>query len=254
MIIRDSSQKHKEANISELFIIGRNAYKRGHICKNDQYPPFEGHWSGFYYGFVNFGNSMYEDTAYEEYGEFMELDWSHSFAMQFNVFKHSINLVHRNNFGIVWGAGFEYQRLRFENNYSSVTWADHQLIPIDLHENDKIASVKRSSFKTFYLTIPLMLELQLPAAKRNRFYISGGIMGGVRLHSKTKVVYKDSSGDKHKKKEKNNFNMVPFKADLVGRVGYKRLSLWGSYTLTNMFKSDKGPELHAYTVGIGVTF
>ena len=81
----------------------------------------------------------------------MELDWSHSFAMQFNVFKHSINLVHRNNFGIVWGAGFEYQRLRFENNYSSVTWADHQLIPIDLHENDKIASVKRSSFKTFYL-------------------------------------------------------------------------------------------------------
>ena len=34
-------------------------------------------------------------------------------------------------------------------------------------------------------------------------------MGGVRLHSKTKVVYKDSSGDKHKKKEKNNFNMVP---------------------------------------------
>lgn len=26
------------------------------------------------------------------------------------------------------------------------------------------------------------------------------------------------------------------------------------YTLTNMFKSDKGPELHAYTVGIGVTF
>ena len=77
MIIRDSSQKHKEANISELFIIGRNAYKRGHICKNDQYPPFEGHWSGFYYGFVNFGNtdySMYEGTAYEEYGEFMELD------------------------------------------------------------------------------------------------------------------------------------------------------------------------------------
>ena len=57
MIIRDSSQKHKEANISELFIIGRNAYKRGHICKNDQYPPFEGHWSGFYYGFVNFGNT-----------------------------------------------------------------------------------------------------------------------------------------------------------------------------------------------------
>lgn len=50
---------------------------------------------------------------------------------------------------VLYGAGFEYQRLRFENNYSSVTWADHQLIPIDLHENDKIASVKRSSFKTF---------------------------------------------------------------------------------------------------------
>ena len=109
---------------------------------------------------------MYEGTAYEEYGEFMELIESF-FAMQFNVFKHSINLVHRNNFGIVWGPGLNISGYGSKIIIVPVTWADHQLIPIDLHENDKIASVKRSSFKTFYLTIPLMLELQLPAAKRN---------------------------------------------------------------------------------------
>lgn len=38
-----------------------------------------------------------------------------SFVMQFNVFQQSINLVPRNNFGIVVGLGLEYQRLRFDN-------------------------------------------------------------------------------------------------------------------------------------------
>ena len=95
---------------------------------------------------------------------------------------------------------------------------------------------------------------------RHRIYVTGFIKaaagGTLKWSGKEEKIAVDhwKSCICNKKKEKNNFNMVPFKADLVGRVGYKRLSLWGSYTLTNMFKSDKGPELHAYTVGIGVTF
>lgn len=250
-ILRDTSDKQKENTVTELFILGKNAYKKGHVYKNSRYPGFKGHWSGFYYGFVNFADT---DYAMYEGDKFMELDWSHSFALQFNVFKHSINLVPRNNFGLVWGVGFEYQRLRFEDNDRSITCENHQIIPVDLHEKLNSTNIKRSSFKNLYLTIPLMLELQLPAASHHRFYVSGGVMGGLRMHSKTKVIYKDTEGDRHKKKEKGNFNMVPFKADVIGRIGFNCLTIWGSYTLTNMFKADKGPELHAYTIGLGLSF
>lgn len=277
-----SSEKNTPADTSELIIIqDRHAsdkkgmpidnsivknhmisitgkkYAQSIYAMNRQYPSFEGHWSGFYYGFVNFGNtdySLYHGKEYHEYGDFMSLDWAHSFAMQFNFFKHSINLVKRNNFGIVWGLGLEYQRLRFENNYTSVTRGEHRLEPVDLHAYPEMASIKRSCFKTLYLTVPVMLELQLPAEYKERFYISGGVMGGVRLHSKTKIVYRDANDKKHKQKEKDNLHMIPFKADLVGKIGYQNVCLWGSYTLTNLFKADKGPELHAYTIGIGINF
>ena len=32
------------------------------------------------------------------------------------------------------------------------------------------------------------------------------------------------------------------------------LALWGSYTINNMMKSDKAPEVHPFTIGFGVNF
>ena len=121
------------------------------------------------------------------------------------------------------------------------------------HDNN-IGSVRRSCFKTLYLTIPLLMEVQFPARNKKRMYVSAGFMGGIRMHSKTKIVYKDEEGEKHKKKEKGNFNMIPFKADASARIGYHHVNVWGSYTLTNMFKSGDTPKLHAYTVGLGLSF
>lgn len=239
----DSPDNRKTTSLSELFQVGKNTCKKG--TPAGKYAPFEGHWSGFYYGFVNFAHLP------EKYKE-LDLDWSHSFAMQFNICTFDQNFSARNNFGLVTGLGLEYQRLRFNQDNISLTKKDGQLEiihPQDLY--DDMASIKRSTFKVLYLTIPVMLEVQFPAAHSKRFYLSGGVMGGVRMHSKTKIVYDNPQGDKEKQKHKGNFNMVPFKADAVARIGYRNVSIWGSYTLTNMFKSD-GPHLHPYTIGLGL--
>lgn len=248
-ILRSRENKHRESTVSELLIIGKNAYRKGSKNRVGRYKTFKGHWSGFHYGFVNFAHLP-------EYAESLELDWGHSFAMQFNLCKYSINLVPRNNFGLVTGLGLEYQRLRFNNDNISIQKSYGKLDVIHpLHEDPNINRIKRSTFKNLYLTIPLMLEVQFPARNSRRMYLSGGIMGGLRMHSKTKIVYTDQDGDKQKRKGKGNFNMVPFKADAIGRIGYRGLNVWGSYTLTNMFKSNSGvPSLHLYTVGLGATF
>lgn len=243
---------HTNHNIWELVTFAKNGFKPSVYKTTNPKPPrpFRGHWSGIYYGFINIGNSDY--SMYPEgTPEFMELDWGGSFALQFNLFKHSINLSPRNNFGLVMGVGLDYQRMRFANKSQSITMIDGKVSPLSL-ESLGIHDIKRSTFKTLYLTIPLLLEVQFPARYRRNLYVSGGVVGGIRMHSKTKVVYYD--GGKEKRKEKDSFNMIPFKADVTGRIGYNHITVWGSYTLTNLFKSGKGPELHPYTVGIGLAF
>lgn len=250
--IPDTLQNLKGNMVNELFIIGKSTIK-GYPGNDHKYIPFKGHWSGFSYGFINFANTDYSMYG-PQTGNFMDLDWGRSFVLQFNIAKYSINLAPRNNYGIVCGLGLEYQRMRFSRNDISITNTDHKIEPLFLHDETDPVNAKRSTFKTLYLTIPVLMEIQFPVSQQNRMYVSGGFMGGVRMHSKTKIIYKDANGKEHKSKEKGDFNMVPFKVDAVAKVGYRYVNLWGSYTLTRMFESGKGPKLHPYTIGLGIAF
>ena len=118
----------------------------------------------------------------------------------------------------------------------------------------EVENVKKSSFKNLYLTVPLIFEWQFPAKKYQRAYVAAGVMGGLRLHTKTKIVYKNENGDTRRMKNSGNYSMNPVKADAVVRIGYCKLALWGSYTLTNMMEKSKAPEIHPYTIGFGVNF
>ncbi len=269
ILIKSKDSKPKEGleiNVDgkQFFFIGKKSY--GHIRRdvnsdrlniaiphglfNNQNSKFKGHWKGFYYGFVNF-------SKLPESHSDLKLDFGGSFAMQFNFCRYSIGLSPRDNFGLVTGLGFEYQRLRFSDDNVSIikSGGDIEITkPRDSYPN--IAEIRRSVFKTLYLTIPLLMEFQFPAQKKRseRIYMSAGIMGGIRIHSKTKIVYDDENGDKQKKKNKSNFNLVPVKADATARIGYKSIFAWGSYSLTNLFSTNNTPNLHLYTIGVGVSF
>ena len=167
---------------------------------------FRGHWNGFYFGFVNFGK-----TNYSKYGgnDFMELDWASSFTMHFNFAKFSFGLSPRQRFGIFTGFGLDYSRLCFDGDITVRRKKGEMLHAVPLSDLG-IEEVKRSTFKALYLTIPLMLEKQIPAPHWKRFYVSTGFIGGIRLHSKTKVVYTSEKGNKRKLKENGSYGMVPF--------------------------------------------
>lgn len=215
------------------------------IYQRSQNPRFRGHWSGFNLGFADFANVKYKQ---DEETDYMALQRKNSLVMQFNMFQYSMRLNSLNNIGVVTGLGLEYQRLRFEHKNSILRGEDGHIAPLILEH------VKKSSLKNLYLTVPLMFEWQFPARKYQRTYVAAGIMGGVRLHTKTKVVYKNENGDTRRLKHSGNYNINPVKADAVIRIGYSKLALWGSYTLNNMMKSNKAPEVHPFTIGFGVNF
>lgn len=242
IILRDKeSSIPEEISASESLPPAGIEHRKGEELFHKRFNSFKGHWSGFNYGFVNF-------THIRDEWKNLKLNLSHSFAMQFNLCKHSINLSPRDNFGLVTGMGLEYQRLRFDNDYTIHKTAEG----IEPQEITEDPTVKRSCLKVFYLSIPLLAEVQFPASKNtSRLYVSGGFMGGVRMHSKTKIVCKDENGDKHKRKKSGDFDMIPFKVDMIARIGYRNLNVWGSYTMTQMF-NDSG--IHTYTIGLGLTF
>ena len=184
------------------------------VYQRSQNPRFRGHWSGFNLGFADFSVS---NEQLDGAGDYLDLERKNSLVMQFNMFQYSMRLNKLNN-------------------------------PME------VENVKKSSFKNLYLTVPLIFEWQFPAKKYQRAYVAAGVMGGLRLHTKTKVVYKNENGDTRRMKNSGNYSMNPVKADAVVRVGYYKLALWGSYTITNMMEKNKAPEIHPYTIGFGVNF
>ena len=222
----------------EVSINKKNSYKQE---KNrGKRGNFEGHWSGVYIGLTNY---LQGGEIYGSNGDDMRLDWSGSRTFIINPYNADISLSRNGCFGMAVGVGFEYQRLSFSDDYTSITKGDKGvIIPISINNQ---YNVRRNTLKHLYLTVPILFEVQSRKA-----FVSAGVIGGLRLHSKTKVVY-DYEGDKRKMKNTDDFSMVPFKLDATAKIGYGCFAVFCNYTLTKMFEKNKGADLHPLTIGFG---
>ena len=201
---------------------------------------FHNHWNGLQIGTIHFANLP-------KAWEILELNCCKSIAFQYNFGQLNIFTSKNKAFGCFTGLGLEYQRLCFDNNYISITNENGELQIIDLNEEiESLTKVKRSTLKNLYLTVPILIEVQ-----KKKFFAMAGIAGGLRLHSKTKVVYKNENNNKKKIKNSGNFDMSPIKMDAIARIGYSGFNIWCSYTLTDMFKSI---DIHPVSIGIGLNF
>ena len=81
--------------------------------------------------------------------------------------------------------------------------------------------------------------------KSNSFHVSGGVVGGVRIASHTKIICNGA-----KSKSKGDFYINPFKVDAIAKIGWGVINLYGTYSLTEMFRHDKGPVVYPFEVGI----
>lgn len=206
---------------------------------------FTGHWRGFYFGFVNFGN-----TDYSEYGgdRFLTFDWANSFTMQFNLSQFSlpVNL----NFGFVTGLGLEYQRLRFDRNITLHKDEMGQLQPLPLSELG-IDRPKRSTFKILYLTLPILMEYQYRRKIKIYFTCLPDLWGDFGFTPRLKSFIKAIREIKRIRKDSGSYGMAPVKVNYVLRMGFRGISLWGGYTLTHLFNASTAPGVHPYSIGFG---
>mgnify|MGYP000923731005 FL=1 len=149
--------------------------------------------------------------------------------------------------GLVTGMGLEFNNYHFSNPISlkiedGITTVDSSYINADYR-------VDKTKLSTTNLTLPLLLEFQIPTGeKKHRIYMSAGIIGGLRLGSHTKVVYDD--GDKRKDKNRGDFNIATFRYGFTARMGYRAIRLYANYYPVQLFEKDKGPEVYPFSVGL----
>jgi hypothetical protein len=106
-----------------------------------------------------------------------------------------------------------------------------------------------------YANVPLFLEFNTNNEDASRsFHIAVGAQAGYNVF-KNKVKQKyELDGRTYKRKIKDDYNVNPFKIDLIGRIGYGSFCIFGTYSLTPLFEQNKGPRLYPFTAGISLDF
>jgi hypothetical protein len=164
-----------------------------------------------------------------------------------NLYEANLPLI-RQQFGLVTGAGFEFNTYKFEENII-LTKKDgrvHAIYP----END--LEFSRNNLTASYVKIPLMLEFQTNSgSKKNSFHIAGGVNFGLRLGSGTKYKY-SFEGKTVKEKVRDRYYLNPYRIAAVGKIGWGKLNLFAEYNLLPFFEKGRGPEMHAVSFGIAL--
>lgn len=207
---------------------------------------FKGHWSGFEFGLNNY---MDNSNSLSRTGEtaFLDLNTGKSWNFNLNFAQYSLGLG-TDHLGLVTGMGLEFSNYHFNNN-NNITKVNNYITALDYTQ-----PLTKNKLQTTYLTFPLLLEGQILNGKRSkRIYLSGGIIGGIKLGSVSKVKYVED-GTKRREKEKDDFYLSPFRYGVTARLGYKMVKLYANYYVTPMFLKDKGPELHPVALGLVISF
>jgi len=202
-------------------------------------------WSGFELGingYLNTDNTLNMDSVNTNWA----LNYGKSVAVNFNFWEARGRIL-KENIIVTTGLGAEINNYRFENKVKLIS----DTIPtIALLESDK--DYDKSKLVTGYLNVPLYLTFATNKFKNGkRLSFSPGVTGGWRFTSYNKRVITEN-GDRNKSRNRDDFNLNPFRLNASVRVGYGDFILFANYSLTPLFQKNEGPLLTPVTIGIRV--
>lgn len=192
-------------------------------------------------GFVGSNNSL--DLQQE--AQFLDLNYGKSIVVGLNIWEQYIPIA-KEKFGLVTGLGVEYANYDLDRNVDILFNNDSTYAILD-----PTKSMSKNKFKTTFLNAPFMLETNLGKDAESSFHLAAGAIVGYRLGSKTKQKFKQD-GEKYKEKDRGDFNINPWRVSATARIGYGDFTLFATYSLTELFDGNKGPEVIPFTIGISL--
>lgn len=181
--------------------------------------------------------------------EFLELNYAKSYFFSWNFFQKNIH-IYRNNVNLGTGLGMSWYHYNFRNPYTLTPNAAYQTATYD-----STIKYSRNRLGLTYLNVPIFLEFNTNNKDAdNSFHIAGGMEFGYNVFSNLLKQKYEVDGHRIKTRQKDDFNINPFRCDIIGRIGYGSFTLFGKYSLTTLFENGKGPVLYPFTAGINLSF
>ncbi len=204
-------------------------------------------WQGVDFGvngYTTFDNKVVLPTGMK----FLELNYAKSYVFGWNIYQKNIH-IYRNNVNLATGIGFTWYHYDFRNSYSLTPNVDYAAATFDS------LNYKSNRLNMAYVNVPLFLEFNTKNSDaRNSFHFGAGMEFGYNVfHNKLKQKYEEN-GHTYKRKEKDDFNVNPFRYDIIARVGYGNFTIFATYSLSTLFEQDKGPTVYPFSAGIHLDF
>ncbi len=233
----------------DLLIISDEESRRKKVIKRKS--RFRNNWSGIDMG-VNGYLTPSHSISLDDDDYFLEIDYPRSLSVNLNIFQQNFNLI-RNNVGIFTGFGFGFINYALDNDIMLIQYKDSISYRDGAdYEGYFPDDFRRNRLSLIHFNVPIMLEYQTARARKiEQFHLSAGVIGSAKLRSYTKQVY-DYDGERQRDKMIKSYHTRPFNLDATVRIGWGRVNLFATYSLFTLFRSDKGPELHPFNVGISL--
>ena len=160
-----------------------------------------------------------------------------------------IPLGKKSNVALAIGVGFDSHNFHHNGDFELIQNADGSLYT-DLVSRNGVAELSKNKYAVNYVDIPVEIRLRTmnktteKKMKYNfRFYL--GFKAGVLVNDHFKINDQIS-----KRKIFSLPNTLPYRYGPTLRVGLNKLSFVGFYSLTSIFKENKGVALTPFNVGL----
>lgn len=202
---------------------------------------FNGQWAGFDIGFISTN---------------MSDEWSNkimqSTTFGLNLYEYKLPII-RQYLGITTGLGFNFKTFTFGDDYSLVS--TDTSVALDTGNPllyDTNSTVKTSQLNQIFFQIPLLLDFSTKVKQKRALSLAAGVVGGILLSTNHKLNGKYSNGDKFQNviKDDNRFHTNLLSLEGMVRLAYGPFGLYGTYSLTSLFKKDATKEIMPFSIGI----
>jgi hypothetical protein len=224
-------------SVGEKKILVINLHDSIHKHKMEKVQP---HWAGIELGFN--GYMTPDNKMFPEGYDFMQLDLAKSTSFSINFFDVGTKLYKRYVM-LVTGFGLTYNNYRFRGDTILASGGN------GIYGIGNTFNYSKNKLTVSYFTVPVLLEFNTSKYSKRSFHVSTGCIFGYRAGSHTKQVYEEE-GTERKIKSYSQFSINPWRVDATLRAGYRDFTLFANYDMVPLFRDEKGPELHPYTVGI----
>lgn len=202
------------------------------------------HWAGLELG-INMLLNDQQTTTFNN-NPYWQNDPAKSWNFNLNLAEHKFK-IYKHYIGITTGAGFNFTQIGFKNNYVLTSTKDSVYAQIDT-----VFTYSKNKLRAAYLQVPLLIEF-CSSPNDESFYLSAGVIGGLRLSSRTKRQG-DFNGKEFEQFSKGTYSLNPFKLDATVRMGINNWGIFASYALIPLFESGKTVAVHPLTFGLSTNF